>query len=66
MEHIGIDLGSRESQVCIRNSAGDIVEAAMSDGPTCALVGAPRAGPRHRGDLHRSISHGRQGAAARP
>ena len=28
MEHIGIDLGSRESQVCIRNSAGDIVEEA--------------------------------------
>jgi hypothetical protein len=26
MEHIGIDLGSRESQVCIRNGAGDIVE----------------------------------------
>jgi transposase len=26
MEHIGIDLGSRESQVCVRNSAGDIVE----------------------------------------
>ena len=26
MEHIGIDLGSRESQVCIRNEAGEIVE----------------------------------------
>jgi hypothetical protein len=26
MEHIGIDLGSCESQVCIRNGAGDIVE----------------------------------------
>ena len=26
MEHIGIDLGSRESQVCIRNAAGEIVE----------------------------------------
>jgi transposase len=26
MEHIGIDLGSRESQVCIRNGAGEIVE----------------------------------------
>jgi transposase len=28
MNHIGIDLGSRESQVCVRNSAGDIVEEA--------------------------------------
>ena len=26
MEHIGIDLGSRDSQVCIRNGAGQIVE----------------------------------------
>jgi transposase len=26
MNHIAIDLGSRESQVCVRNSAGDIVE----------------------------------------
>jgi transposase len=25
MEHIGIDLGSRESQVCVRSTAGDIV-----------------------------------------
>jgi transposase len=28
MNHIGIDLGSRESQVCVRNSAGDILEEA--------------------------------------
>ena len=26
MEHIGIDLGSRDSQVCIRNGAGEIIE----------------------------------------
>ena len=26
MEHIGIDLGSRESQVCVRNGVGEIVE----------------------------------------
>lgn len=26
MEHIGIDLGSRDSQVCIRSGAGEIVE----------------------------------------
>ena len=26
MDHIGIDLGSRESQVCVRNSAGEIVQ----------------------------------------
>jgi len=28
MDHIGIDLGSRDSQVCVRNSAGEIVEEA--------------------------------------
>ena len=28
MDHIGIDLGGRESQVCVRNSAGAIVEEA--------------------------------------
>jgi transposase len=26
MDHIGIDLGSRESQVCVRNAADDVVE----------------------------------------
>jgi transposase len=26
MEHIGIDLGSRESQMCIRSEAGEIVK----------------------------------------
>lgn len=26
MDHVGIDLGSKESQVCIRNSAGEILE----------------------------------------
>ena len=26
MEHIGIDLGSKDSQVCVRNDAGEIVE----------------------------------------
>ena len=35
MDHIGIDLGSRESQVCVRNSAGDITEEARR--PTRAL-----------------------------
>ena len=25
MEHIGIDLGSRESQVCVRNGIGEIL-----------------------------------------
>src|SRR2546425_7907603 len=26
MEHIGIDLGSKDSQVCVRNTAGEIIE----------------------------------------
>ena len=25
MEHIGIDLGSKEIQICVRNDAGDIL-----------------------------------------
>ena len=25
MEHIGLDLGGRESQVCVRNAAGEII-----------------------------------------
>jgi hypothetical protein len=28
MDHIGIDLGSRESQVCVRAAGGEIVEEA--------------------------------------
>ena len=28
MDHIGIDVGSRDSQVCVRNSAGEIIEEA--------------------------------------
>lgn len=35
MNHIGIDLGSRDSQVCVRNSAGAIVEEARR--PTTEL-----------------------------
>ena len=30
MEHIGIDLGSRESQVCVRNDIGEDVEEKRS------------------------------------
>jgi hypothetical protein len=29
MDHIGIDLGGRDSQVCVRNSAGEIIEARL-------------------------------------
>jgi len=28
MEHIGIDLGGRESQICVRNEQGQILEEA--------------------------------------
>ena len=35
MDHIGIDLGSRDSQVCMRNSAGAITEEARR--PTTEL-----------------------------
>jgi len=35
MEHIGLDLGGRESQVCVRNATGEIVEEARV--PTRAL-----------------------------
>lgn len=36
MDHIGIDLGSRESQVCVRNGAGEIIEEARR--PTTGLA----------------------------
>ena len=26
MDHVGIDIGSRESQVCVRNEAGEIIQ----------------------------------------
>jgi hypothetical protein len=42
MNHIGIDLGSRESQVCVRNSAGDIVEEARRLDPIARPFECPR------------------------
>jgi hypothetical protein len=36
MEHMAIDLGSRESPVCIRNNASDIIEERRC--PTDQLV----------------------------
>lgn len=46
MNHIGIDLGSKESQVCVRNSAGDILEEGRrptrSLGPWLATQGPAR------------------------
>jgi len=35
MDHIGIDLGSRDRHVCVRNSAGEIIEEARR--PTTGL-----------------------------
>lgn len=48
MEHIGIDLGGRESQLCIRNASGEIVQerrlptrelpAFLRERPTCRVI----------------------------
>jgi hypothetical protein len=35
MDHIGIDLGGKKSQVCVRNSSGEIMEE--SPRPTAEL-----------------------------
>jgi len=37
MEHIGIDLGGKESQICVRSETGDIVEEVRC--PTRKIVG---------------------------
>ena len=66
MDHIGIDLGGRESQVCVRNGEGVILEEARRrDAGARSVVGDAIAGPGDRGDLHRGVSIGRHRAAAR-
>src|SRR5438552_1871290 len=45
MEHIGIDLGSRDSQVCIRNGAGEIVEEMRCQTDRLVALLARRARP---------------------
>jgi transposase len=46
MDHIGIDLGSRDSQVCVRNSAGEIIEEARRPTPDLGRWLANRAPAR--------------------
>jgi hypothetical protein len=53
MNHIGIDLGSRESQVCVRTSAGTIVEEARRPTRELAAWLATQPVARGRGELPR-------------
>jgi transposase len=46
MEHIAIDLGGRESQICVRNQAGDILEEVRC--PTPELGGYLATRPKSR------------------
>ena len=49
MEHIGIDLGSRDSQVCVRDDAGAILEEARCTTTglgCCGSVGEPHSDQR--------------------
>jgi transposase len=46
MEHIAIDLGGRESQICVRNAVGEIVEERRC--PTPGLAGYLTTRPRSR------------------
>jgi predicted NBD/HSP70 family sugar kinase len=67
MEHIGIDLGSRESQVCVRNSAGEIIEEARRPTRELASWLATRAPARVILETcNGSVSPGRSCATARP
>ena len=66
MEHIGIDLGSRESQVCVRNGVGAIVEEkALPHGPARTVLGEASARARRSGDMQGSPSGSRAGHASR-
>ncbi len=46
MDHVGIDIGGRESEVCVRNSAGEIVEEVRCKTGSLAAVLAGRARSR--------------------
>jgi len=46
VDHVGIDIGGRESQVCVRNSAGEIVEEVRCKTGSLAAVLAGRARSR--------------------
>lgn len=46
MDHVGIDIGSRESQVCVRNAAGEITEEMRCKTGSLGVVFAGRAKSR--------------------
>lgn len=63
MQHVAIDLGSRESQVCIRNPDGTIVEEKKH--PTRELAGWMKSWPQSRVVLETSSEAFRVADAAR-
>jgi hypothetical protein len=65
MDHIGIDLGRRDSQVCVRDSAGEIREEARRPTTGSGPGWPARSSPRGDRDLHRNVQIGGHRAAAR-
>jgi hypothetical protein len=66
MEHVAIDLGGRESQVCIRSKEGEILlERPGRDVESAFLAEAKTAKPSHRRDVRGGVSRCRLGGGAR-
>lgn len=64
MDHIGIDLGSRDSQVCVRNSGVRSSKRAPSDDRAGTMAGEPHQGTNRDRNLHGSIQVGGYRATA--
>ena len=64
MEHIGIDLGSKESQICVRSAPERSCWNAVAGRRAWGVLERALAGARDRRDLHRSVSCCRRCPAA--
>ena len=57
MQHIAIDLGGRESQICVRNSAGEILEERRWPTQDLAQYLASRPQSRASASIYACCSH---------
>ncbi len=55
MDHIGIDSGGKDSQVCPRRRGGHHRGFSSSDHRAGPVVGESNSGARGNGDLHRAF-----------
>jgi hypothetical protein len=63
MEHLAIDLGGKEPQICVRSSDGTILEERRTATASLKKYMAGRPGG---GDLHRSVRGSRRGVGVGP